>query len=210
MNKIIIIAAVGVAAALIGVFLFMSGQPQSKSTTLPETSAYIDANSMLKKKLAEQHLQLSSPIKLSKPDDVQKYCSFFTDKEKQSLVQYCTSTELKDKDGNFLGNIHIVGSTDQPKIAMVLIQVDPHMSQIDSVISTYDTTIKSLICDCWSEKKPGNLASVAEWVDGLRHFHLSDTKPHSKSNVLILDGKSMQLELTTNRDGYLWQFFIYY
>ena len=114
MNKIIIIAAAGVVAALIGVLLFMYEQPQSKPVSVQENSVYLEANSILKQKLAEQNLQLSSPIKLSKPDDIQKYCSFFTDKEKQDVVQYCTSTELKDEAGDFLGNIHMVGSADQP------------------------------------------------------------------------------------------------
>ena len=210
MNKKILSAVAGAVAIAIGIGLFASGQFQSHTESLQKTSAYIEANSLLKQKLAEQNLQLSSPIKLSKPEDIEKYCSFFTDKQKQDLVQYCTSTELKDKDGNFLGNIHMVGPADAPKIVMVLIQVDPMMSQLDSVITAYDTTIKSLVCDCWSEKKPGNLDTVGQWVDGLRQFHLSDTKPHSKSNPLTLDGKSMQLELTTNQQGYLWQFFIYY
>lgn len=208
MNKIIILAASGIAAVLIGIALFVMTAGQHDEP-LQKSSTYIEANSILKQNLAARDLNLSSPIKLFKPDDIQKYCSFFTDKDKQSLVQYCTSTELKDKDNNFLGNIHMVGSVDQPKIILVLIQTDHDMSQIDSVKSVYDTTIRSLVCDCWDAQKPGNLENVSQWVDGLKQFHLSDTKPHSKSNVIKLDGKSLQLELTTNDDGYLWQFFIY-
>src|SRR5574338_541021 len=210
MNKIILFVVAGVAAVLIGTVLFTFNQSKSQVETSQQSSVYVEANSLLKQKLAEQNLQLSSPIKLSKPADIQKYCSFFTDKEKQSLVQYCTSTELKDKDNNFLGNVHMVGSVDQPKIVMVLIQTDHDMSQIDSVKTIYDTTIRSLVCDCWDVQKPGNLENVGQWVDGLKQFHLSDTKPHSKSNVIKLDGKSLQLELTTNDDGYFWKFFIYY
>jgi hypothetical protein len=152
---------------------------------------------------------MSSPIKLQKQEDIKRYCSFFTSEEKQKLVQYCTSTELKDEKGNFLGNIHMVGSYDEPKIILVLIQVDPFMSQIGDVKTIIDTTIQNTVCDCWNEVKPGNLQSTSQWIDGLKEFHLKDTRPHSQSNEITLRGKVLQLELTTNKDGYLWQFFIY-
>jgi hypothetical protein len=104
----------------------------------------------------------------------------------------------------------MVGSSDEPKIVLVLVQVDPFMSQIDSVKNIVDVTIQNLVCDCWNQVQPDGFQNTAQWVDGLRQFHLQDTKPHSKSKEITLSGKVLQLELTTNKDGYLWQFFIYY
>jgi hypothetical protein len=92
---------------------------------------------------------------------------------------------------------------------MALIQTDKDASQLDSAKNVFETVTESLICNCWSEQKPGGLNSIDSWVDGLWQFHQTDTKPHSKSNTLKLDGKSLQLELTTNNDGYLWKFLIY-
>jgi hypothetical protein len=103
----------------------------------------------------------------------------------------------------------MVGSTDKPEVTMVLIQTDPFMSQADTVKLVFDTSIQSLVCNCWRQEKPGGLEDVGEWVDGLRQFHQSDTKPHSKSKQLVLESKAIQLELTTNEEGYLWQLFIY-
>lgn len=208
MNKMIFPVVAGIIIAIIGTILTVN--PFQQEEPVLKVSGYVESNKILQQNLAKHDLHLSSPIKLFKSGDIAKYCSFFTDAEKQSLVEYCTSTELKDKDNNFLGNIHMVGSVDEPKIAMVLIQTDSEMSQLDSVMTVYDAVVQSLVCDCWAEQKPGNLENVGQWVDGLRQFHLSDTKQHSKSSVIDLEGKSLQLELTANEDGYLWQFFIYY
>ncbi len=94
---------------------------------------------------------MSSPIRLQTKDEIQKYCSFFADSEKQKLVEYCTSTELKDGNGKFLGNIHMVGLKDIPQMVLVLIQTDPYMSQIDSVKKVFDTTTQELVCKCWED-----------------------------------------------------------
>jgi hypothetical protein len=198
------------AAVAIGVAAIISALAiPANDKALQNLSAYEKTNEILKQKLAEQGIDISSPIKLKEQDDITKYCSFFTSEEKQKLVQYCTSTELKDADGKFLGNIHMVGSPDEPKIILALIQVDPFMTQIDSVKDTINIIVQNVICNCWDEAQPNTFQSVEQWVDGLREFHLSDTKPHSKSTELVLRDRVLQLELTTNNDGYLWQFFIY-
>lgn len=204
-NKKIPYIAAGVAIVLMASVLLLlnNGGQQIQKTS------YVEANSLLKQKLAEHEIFMSSPIKLQEPDDIKRYCTFFTSEEKQKNIEYCTSTELNDKDGKFLGNVHMVGSSDEPKIVLVLIQTDPLMSQIDSVKITVDTVIQNLVCDCWHQVKPDNFESTAQWIDGLRQFHLGDTKPHSKSKQLTLENKSIQLELSTNKDGYLWQLFIY-
>ncbi len=204
-NKKILYIAAGIVIVLIATILL----PINNEGQQIQKTSYLEANSLLKEKLAEHEISMSSPIKLQEPDDIKQYCTFFTNAEKQKNIEYCTSTELTDKDGKFLGNIHMVGSSDEPKIVLVLIQTDPLMSQIDSVKISIDTVVQNLVCDCWHQVKPDNFENTAQWIDGLRQFHQGDTKPHSKSKQLTLENKSIQLELSTNKDGYLWQFFIY-
>lgn len=211
MNKIIPIAA-GAIVILIGLVVFLQNPiliPEKSDIAEKKASVYVTTNALLKQKLAEQQIQMSSPIKLGNKADIEKYCTFFTSEEKQKLVEYCTSTELKDETGVFLGNIHMVGSMDEPKITLVLIQTDNSTSRLDDVKKIFSSVSDVVVCDCWTEKKPGGLNSIAQWIDGLYEFHRANTKQHSKSNMLSFEDKSLQLELTQNKDGYLWQFYIY-
>jgi hypothetical protein len=212
MNKII--PAIVSVSVVIGLGLVLQSQftdvytPTQKSETSID-SEYVAANLLLKQKLEENQFHMSSPIKMSNQEGIDKYCSVFASEEKQKLIQYCTSTEITDKNDEFLGNIYVVGTPNSPQVILTLIQADKSMSQLGSVKTIFETESKTMICDCWSEQKPGGLDNMDSWIDGLWQFHQSDTKPHSKSNTLLLYGKSMQLELTTNEAGYLWQFIMY-
>lgn len=202
-NKKILYGIAGVVAVVITVILLFNTNDQVQQ------NKYIYDNLLLKQKLAEQKIVMSSPIKLQKQEDIKQYCTFFTNPQMQDLVEYCTSTELKDNNGNFLGNIHMVGSPSEPKIILILVQTDPTMTKINSVKTIFDTVIQNLVCDCWEEVRPDGTQSIQQWVDNLRQFHLGGTQPHSKSKQIPLDSKSIQMELTTNKDGYLWQLLIY-
>lgn len=169
---------------------------------------YNDANASLKEALEVDGISMSSPVILKEKTDIDKYCTFIKDKEKQSLVEYCTSTELRDSDGDFLGNIHMVGSPTFPRLVIVLVQVDPLMNQLDDVKTIFSAVTENIVCNCWEEKKPGGFETVDSLVDGLRQFHTSDVKPHSQSSPIDIEGKSMQIELTTNTQGYLWELLI--
>ncbi len=168
---------------------------------------YTDANSKLKESLSSHGVSMSSPIKLDTIKDITKFCSFFDNENKQTQVEYCTSTELRNSEGEFLGNIHMVGSRQMPKIVLVLIQTNPFMKDIDEIKSVFGVVIEDLVCDCWEEVKPGQIETVGSWIDMQREFHTSDTKPTSKSN-LRLEGHELQVELTTNQEGYLWKLII--
>jgi len=176
--------------------------------SLPELKfTYIESNAKLKESLASHGISMSSPVKLSTIKDIEEFCSFFADKNKQDQVDYCTSTELRDSDGEFLGNIHMVGSRNMPKIVLVLIQTDPFMQDLDEIKSAYDVVIENLVCNCWEDVKPSGIKTVSDWADRQRDFHTSDVKPTSKSNLSIM-GMSLQMELTTNTEGYLWKLLI--
>jgi len=176
--------------------------------SLPELEfTYDESNSKLKEKLAFFDISMSSPIKLINRNYLEEFCTFFENEELQNQVDYCTSTELRDSEGKYLGNIHMVGSRQMPKIILALIQTDPFWENLDNVKTVYAVVIEDLVCDCWNEVQPGDIDTVARWVDKQRDFHTSDTKPTSKSN-LSLSGMQLQMELTTNTEGYLWKLLI--
>ncbi len=176
--------------------------------SLPELEfTYDDSNSKLKEKLEFFEISMSKPIKLINRNYLEEFCTFFENEDLQNQVDYCTSTELRDSEGKYLGNIHMVGSRQMPKIILALIQTGPFMQNLDDVKTVYNVVIEDLVCDCWNDVQPGDIETVARWVDKQRDFHTSDTKPTSKSN-LSLSGMQLQMELTTNTEGYLWKLLI--
>ncbi len=166
-----------------------------------------DLNSILKSSLASKKISMSTSLKIS-GGSIAKYCTFYSNAEKQRSIEYCTSTELKDSDGKFLGNIHMVGNTDSPDTVLGIIQTDPHMSNLDSLKITYEIMVKSLVCDCWQDQKPGDLESVSFWIDLAKSHHLEAKGVTSSSKITGLAQKQLVLEVTTNTEGYLWKFII--
>lgn len=182
--------------------------PQLIQKPLSELNfTYTESNAKLKESLAFYDKSLSSPVKLSTKKDIEKYCSFFSDDHLQNQIEYCTSTELRDSDKKFLGNIHIVGSKNMPKIVLLVLQTDPFMQNINEIKSVFDVVIDNLICNCWEDLAPGEIETVSSWIDKQREFHTSNTKPTSQSNLSLI-GYQLEMELTTNSEGYLWKLII--
>lgn len=173
----------------------------------PIDLSYVDSNSLMKSSLAAKGISMSSALKIS-GGSIAKYCTFYGDNEKQNSIEYCTSTELKDLDGKFLGNIHMIGSMDSPNAVLGIIQTDPYMSNLDDVKLTYQVMVESLVCDCWQDQKPGNLESVSAWIDAAKSHHLEATGTTSSSKITGFAQKQLLLEVTTNTEGYLWKFII--
>ncbi|MEK0381642.1 MAG: hypothetical protein QQN48_01215 [Nitrosopumilus sp.] len=194
---------------VVSVSLILNDEDKKFNTlSLPELEfTYDDSNSKLKEKLEFFDISMSKPIKLINRNYLEEFCTFFENEDLQNQVDYCTSTELRDSEGKYLGNIHMVGSRQMPKIILALIQTGPFMQNLDDVKTVYNVVIEDLVCDCWNEVQPGDIETVAGWVDKQRDFHTSDTKPTSKSN-LSLSGMRLQMELTTNTEGYLWKLLI--
>jgi len=177
-------------------------------TTLELDFRYVEANYKLREVMDSNGISMSNPILLEEKKEIERYCSFFEDEQKQKLVEFCTSTELLNSEGEFLGNIHMIGSKAFPKLVIVLIQTDPFNSDLPEVKSIFRLVTETLVCYCWNDEKPDGFATIDAWVDGLLKFHLSDVKPHSQSKSIPLEGKKLQLELTTNFEGYLWELLI--
>jgi hypothetical protein len=210
-KKIFVYIGIAIIAVSIvtGVGLTLNDDEKQQDTfSLPELEfTYDESNLKLKQNLESHEISMSSPLKLTTISNINEFCTFFENEVLQNQVEYCTSTELLDSEGNYLGNIHMVGNSRTPKIVLVVIQADPFWENLDSVKTVYSTVVEDLVCDCWNEIQPSDIQTVADWVDKQRDFHTSDTKPTSKSN-LDLAGMQLQMELTTNTEGYLWKLLI--
>ena len=206
-----IFAGIGVAAAIaIAVFVISyTEKPKTLQADLLSLDfTYDEANSVLKQSLQSQGIVMSSPLKFQKQQDLDKWCKFLSDPEKQKIVQYCTSTELKDQNGQFVGNVHMVGSSMAPSLVVVALQSNPYLDNMAQVKTIFDTVTKELVCDCWNNVKPGGYDTIGDWVDALRDFHNTGNKLQSQSKSLALASKHMQIKLATSNEGYVWQMLI--
>jgi len=206
MNKKVLIPVIsGIAIALIITVLMIPTPEEVESETL--SISYTETNKELQSILATNNISMSSALKLN-GFSIQKYCTFFADEVTQNAIKYCTSTELLDSDGQFLGNIHMVGTSGLPRYVIGVIQADPITSQLDEIKIIYQTMIESLVCECWNEEKPGGFESVSDWIDAAHAHHLEAKRITSKSEISGLAQKELLLEITTNTEGYLWKFIV--
>ena len=204
-KKILIpVISVIVITAIVGIFLI---PPTEKAESDTLSLSYTETNKDIQSLLAIHDISMSSALRLN-GFSIKEYCTFFADESIQNAIEYCTSTELLDQDGQYLGNIHMVGRSSSPKYVIGVIQADPVVSQLDDIKIVYQTMIESLICKCWEEKKPGGLESVSAWIDAANTHHLEAKKITSKSEISGLAQKDLLLEITTNTEGYLWKFII--
>jgi len=206
-----LVLGIGVAATIAVIVFVISYNGKSETSKIDSLSldfTYDEANSVLKQSLQSQEITMSSPLRFTKQQEIEKWCKFFSNQEKQKLVEYCTSTEIKDPNGNFLGNIHLVGSPSAPKLVLVVLQSNPMLDNINQIKTVFGTVTKELVCDCWESVKPGGYETIENWVDALQNFHTSGSKPHSESKSISLASKHMQIQLTTTKEGYVWEMLI--
>jgi len=206
MNKKILIPsviAIVITIVLGSLFFNPNDKPESKKLSF----SYVQANKDLKNSMSLLNISMSSPLKLN-GSTVEQYCTFFSNDSIQNSIEYCTSTELLDSDGRFLGNIHMVGTSNSPQFVIGVIQVSPTLDNLPEIKIVYQTMIESLVCTCWDQEKPGGFGSVSEWIDATNSHHLEAKKITSKSEISGLAQKDLLLEITTNTEGYLWKFII--
>jgi len=209
MNKVILIPSITIIAIVILFFYILmpynDDRISSSSNTL--SLSYVDTNKELQHDLGLFNIQMSSPLKLN-GFSIDTYCTFFSDELIQNSIEYCTSTELLNSEGQYLGNIQMVGNNAFPEYMIGVIQSDSSASQLEDIKIIVNSMIESVICDCWDEKKPGNFESVSSWIDAANLHHLENTSVTSKSTINGLNEKPILLEITTNENGYLWKFLI--
>ena len=206
------IAGAAVAAVIIAITQFnvipeLNPNGQSSNQVAYLDFTYDEANFDIRSNLALYHINMTKPIQLSTTPDINQYCDFLTDPKKQALVTYCTSTELKDKQG-FLGDVSMVGSTDLPGLVVVALQSDPLLSNYADVKTVFGVVLNSTICPCWEKEEPGGFPTLSVLVDKLRDDHLNTKDPTTSTPVMSLGNKHFKIELTTNENGYLWKFLV--
>ena len=194
-----------IVVIIIGISINFENDNSKVEKFIDPYSSYTILNSNIEDVLEIQGISISSPLKFKSKNAIDKYCSFFSDEKRQDLVKYCISTELRDSNGIFLGNIHIVGDK-TPLTLITIIQSDLHMSQKNE-IKTIFRIVEEVICDCW-DMGPDEFETVDSWIDGIYEFHTSGIKPTSKSQIITLGEKKFQIELTTNFEGYLWKLLV--
>lgn len=206
MNKKILFSSAAVIAVVI---LSVSFIVNSNNKLEPEkiSLSYVQTNKDLKDSLSLQNISMSSPLKLS-GTSIEQYCTFFSNDSLQNAIEYCTSTELLDSAGKYLGNIHMVGTTESPRFVIGVIQVSPTLDNLNDVKIVYKTMVESLVCTCWDQEKPGGFGSVSDWIDAANTHHLEAKKTTSRSEISGLAQKGLLLEITTNTEGYLWKFIV--
>jgi hypothetical protein len=181
---------------------------QSQISPLDLDFTYDEANSNLKTSLLSHDINMSRPLQFFSQTDINQYCNFFSDQKKQALVKFCTSTEIKDKNGNFLGNINMVGSTRAPGLVITAIQSDPTMSNLNDVKTIFGAVINETTCGCWDKEKPRGYATLSDMIDAFRDFHIAGKKPNSTSQSIPLGSEHFEMELTTNQGGYVWKLLV--
>lgn len=200
---------IGGAIGIVIIGVFASIQPEARE--VPDfpilAFTYEETNQILRDSLEGRDISMSTELKFSGLEAISEYCKFFEEEEKQNLIQYCTSTELLDSEGNFLGNIHIVGSESSPQLVISLIQADPFMNQLNDIKTTFSTLFENLVCNCWEEVRPGNYPNLNSWIEDMKEKHVNEKKITTKSDITVA-GKTILLEVSTNFEGYLWKFFI--
>ena len=203
MNKrylVIAVAAVMVAASV----ALSVGEPAGPGAQL---YTYTGANKDLQLLLVESDIHMSSPLKINGLA-IKKYCTFFSDDVIQRSIDYCTSTEILDSGGGFLGNIQMVGTSSTPKYVIAAVQTDRSASQMGDLKTIISTVTETLVCMCWAERAPGGFATVSDWIDSAYEHHRNGSSTTSKSEISGLAGKHLLLEITKNQEGHLWKFVI--
>lgn len=207
-----IAAAAGIVAVI--VVLAQSNMQQTGQSPPAGISAYTleisyeGVNSDLRGTLLHQQINMSKPLKLSTQTDINRYCNFLSNQTKQAMIEYCTSTELKDLHGNFLGNINMVGSDIAPVLVIVAIQSDPLLSNYNDIKTVFGDVVNETICQCWDKEKPGGYATLSALMDAQREFHLKGNQPNSTTKGIPLGGVHFEIEITTNDNGYVWKLLI--
>jgi len=207
--RALILAAIGAGVAIsAGVIAYsLIPGPDSAQFDPPALDFDYSMNFQLKDALSDVGVSMSSPLKVSKAFAIQKYCTFFDDPQKQGQVEYCTSTELLDEDGHFLGNVHMVGTPENPKLVITILEAS--FGEVDRVATVFDTVIDNTVCGCWEEQSPGGFAATSDWVEALKEFHQQAvSQTTTRSSVLTLGDLNLQAEVTSIEGALVWKLFV--
>lgn len=208
------IAAAAIAIAIVVLYPYFNSTQNELNIPPMAISAYTleisyeTVNSDLKNILIHQQINMSSPLKFSTQANINQYCNFLSNQTKQAMIEYCTSTELKDAHSGFLGNINMIGSSTAPVLVIAALQSDPVFSNYNEVKTVFGDVVNETICQCWDKSKPGGYATLSDMMDALRSFHLNGKQPNSTTHAVPLGGVHFEIEITTNSNGYVWKLLV--
>lgn len=200
---IIILIAVGISAVILVDGSSLQPKAETQPTKpyscsnfgaeLPTASLSYDDNDLIRYKLEKHNIEMSPSLKFSGAKAAE-YCSFFAD---GSVPLYCTSTELV-RNGEFLGNVHMVGTNDGPSAVLGVVQSDTITSGMEVVTIVTDSITESVF-DCM-----GGISGP--WIEQLSERHVVE-RLTTKSTINGLP-MPVLLELTGSPGNYLWKILI--
>lgn len=158
---------------------------------------------IIKNMLSSKNIFMSTPIQIS-DYTVKQYCMYFDQDNNQQIMDYCLTSALTDSHGISLGNINIGGNSENPQMAVALIETSDLDSRQEIIVSVFDTLIDVLVCDCWEEQQPGGFESVSSWITAAKEYYVESEQDSTKSKISGLVGKQLILEITATDDSYLW------
>ena len=182
--------AVLAVAASAGAVLYWPGE----EPTIGSIRMSYGANDAIRDTLLQSGIEMSSAVTLSGAQAAQ-FCSFF---EGGGAPPYCTSTELT-ADGRFLGNVHMVGTSERPQAALGVVQTDAIWST-DAVAAVAGAMIVHLACDCPDK-------TAVQWIGDVSERHHRGAATTTKSTIDGLPAPVL-LEVTSSQDHYLWKILV--
>lgn len=202
------VAGAAVAACIIAVLLVQGDSP-SEDAGITQVSLFTfdyTKNADIRTDVEEAGFTMSSPLKFAQKKDIKEHCTFFEEPDLQNQILYCTSTEIRNAQNHFLGNIHMVGTPENPRLIIAIIEAS--YEEAGDVAAIFDAVINNTVCTCWHEYSPGGFESVAHWVNALADFHMQGQQKTAASNVLVLEGFKIKSEITSIEGAHVWKLFV--
>jgi len=204
MNKFILIPIIlGIAAVVSLSLIFISEEPsESQSPSIYDQGfTYYDIET-IQTTLSKQNITVSVPVAIT-DHTISQYCMIFENKLPQK-INYCTTTNVIDSEGNPFGNINMGGSINSPILAIANLETTTLESNQDDVLTVIEVMIETLVCDCWEEEKSDDdLESISAWLDAVHSFYNDSGQRSVKSQVDDLGTSVITLEVTSTENSIL-------
>ena len=204
MNKLFLIPIIlGIAAVISLSLIFVSEEPsESQSPSIYDQGfTYYDIET-IQTSLSEQNITVSIPVAIT-DHTISQYCMIFENKLPQK-INYCTTTNVMDSEGNPFGNINMGGNTNSPILAIANLETTTLESNQDDVLTVIEVMIETLVCDCWEEEKSDDdLESISAWLDAVHSFYNDSGQRSVKSQVDDLGTSVITLEVTSTENSIL-------
>ena len=154
MNKIMLVSIL-IGFGIVGTISFIlisdnSLEPNISNSSYENNFTFHDVEK-IQKSLATQNIFMSSSVAIT-DQTIDQYCNYFDSTNNMQTVEYCSTTALLNSDGKPIGNLNMGGTSDDPIMALAIIDASPSLnSKKDEINIVFQTMIQTLICDCWED-----------------------------------------------------------